>query len=283
MPGTYTRATGEVDWRRSFTDPAGEIWTPFASVRVDAIDASMCNQPGVSNFLHRRMQALRVMPTVGLEYRYPFINVQPWGTTTIEPIVQVIARPNEPHAGKLPNEDAQSMTFDTTNLFSVDKFSGYDREEGGGRANVGVQTTTQFDRGGSVTAVFGQSYQLFGLNSFAVHDVTNTRWTLVWTSQYRTMSPASTIRQQDLHLQHTRAIDEATGSVERFEAEGKANYDRFSVSLCMATMPAARIRIPHSPRRHSRHYQHQAGVKLGADRSCPLGSILNKSTNTPSA
>src|SRR6202021_1028020 len=104
----------------------------------------------------------------------PLTNGPPVGTTTIEPIVQGIARPNEPLAGKLPNEDAQSMTFDTTNLFAVDKFSGYDREEGGGRANVGVQTTTQFDRGGSVTTVFGQSYQLFGLNSFAVHDVTNT-------------------------------------------------------------------------------------------------------------
>ena len=94
MPGTYTRATGEVDWRRSFTDSAGEIWTPFASVRADAIDASVANQPGVSNFLPTgESQALRVMPTVGLEYRYPFINVQPWGTTTIEPIAQVIIRP----------------------------------------------------------------------------------------------------------------------------------------------------------------------------------------------
>jgi len=41
------------------------------------------------------------------------------------------------------------MAFDTSNLFNVDKFSGYDRVEGGGRANVGVQSTTQFDRGGA--------------------------------------------------------------------------------------------------------------------------------------
>ena len=116
MPGTYTRATGEATWRRSFTDSAGEIWTPFASVRADAINASISNQPGVSSFLPvGDTEALRVMPTVGLEYRYPFINVQPWGTTTIEPIAQVIIRPNEPYAGKLPNEDAQSMTFDTSN------------------------------------------------------------------------------------------------------------------------------------------------------------------------
>src|SRR6202040_44511 len=136
---------------------------------------SISNQPGVSSFLPTGdTQALRVMPTIGLEYRYPFINVQPWGTTTVEPIAQVIIRPNEPYAGKLPNEDAQSMTFDTSNLFSVDKFSGYDRVEGGGRANVGVQATTQFDRGGTVKVLFGQSYQLFGLNSFANQDMTNT-------------------------------------------------------------------------------------------------------------
>ncbi len=83
IPGTYTRLSAEGQWRRSFTDPAGQIWTPFAKVRVDAIDASISNQPGVSNFLPvGDTQAVRVMPTVGLEYRYPFINVQPWGTTT---------------------------------------------------------------------------------------------------------------------------------------------------------------------------------------------------------
>src|SRR3979411_490813 len=86
MPGTYTRLTGEVQWRKSFTDPFGQIWTPFAILRTDAIDAEISNQPGVSNFLPvGDTQALRVMPTIGLEYRYPFINVQPWGTTKIEP------------------------------------------------------------------------------------------------------------------------------------------------------------------------------------------------------
>ena len=137
------------------------------------------------------------MPTVGLEYRYPFINVQPWGSTTIEPIAQVIIRPNETYAGKLPNEDAQSMVFDASNLFSVDKFSGYDRVEGGGRANVGVQATTQFDRGGSINVLFGQSYQLFGLNSFAVADVTNTGLASGLQTPAPTMSAASTIRRTE--------------------------------------------------------------------------------------
>ena len=43
------------------------------------------------------------MPTIGLEYRYPFISVQSWGTQTIEPIAQVIVRPDEPNIGRFPN------------------------------------------------------------------------------------------------------------------------------------------------------------------------------------
>src|SRR5690349_11020348 len=44
FPGTYTRLTAEAQWRKSFTDPIGEIWTPFASMRVDAINSEVSNQ-----------------------------------------------------------------------------------------------------------------------------------------------------------------------------------------------------------------------------------------------
>ncbi len=233
IPGTYTRLSAEAQWRRSFTDSAGQIWTPFAILRADAIDASISNQPGVSNFLPvGDTQAVRVMPTVGLEYRYPFINVQPWGSTTIEPIAQIIVRPNETYAGKLPNEDAQSMVFDASNLFSVDKFSGYDRVEGGGRANVGVQATTQFDRGGSINVLFGQSYQLFGLNSFAVRDVTNTgvdSGLQNTRSDYVARVNYSPNRTYSFSVRSR--MDSDTLNINRFEAEGRASFDRWSVSL----------------------------------------------------
>ena len=233
IPGTYTRLSGEAQWRRSFTDSIGEIWTPFAILRADAIDADIASQPGVGGFLPTgNTTAMRVMPTLGLEYRYPFIDVQPWGTTTVAPIAQVILRPDEPYAGKLPNEDAQSMIFDASNLFSVDKFSGYDRVEGGGRANVGVEATTQFDRGGSVNVLVRQSYQLFGQNSFAVTDATNTGLNsglATPASDYVARINYSPNRSYTLS---TRArFDEATLNVQRFETEARASFDRWSVSL----------------------------------------------------
>jgi LPS-assembly protein len=95
-----------------------------------------------------------------------------------------------------------------------------------------VQATTQFDRGGSINVLFGQSYQLFGLNSFAVADVTNTgvdsglqntRSDYVARVNY---SPNRT------YTFSTRArLEEGTLNVQRFEAEGRASFDRWSVSL----------------------------------------------------
>ncbi|MGA8888459.1 MAG: LPS assembly protein LptD, partial [Pseudolabrys sp.] len=109
VPGTYSRFSAEMTWRRSITDSFGQVFTPFASVRADAGAMDIKNDPAVANFIPTGDSDLvRAMPTVGLEYRYPFINVQSWGTQTIEPIAQVIVRPNEQQIGRWPTEDAQS-------------------------------------------------------------------------------------------------------------------------------------------------------------------------------
>jgi LPS-assembly protein len=233
VPGDYTRMSAEAQWRRSFTDPIGQIFTPFASLRGDLINASVANDPNLNGYIAPgTYQEARLMPTIGLEYRYPFINVQPWGTTTIEPIAQIILRPNEQKAGQLPNEDAQSLTFDDTNLFSVNKFSGWDRVEGGGRANVGVQATTQFDRGGSINMLFGQSYQLYGLNSYAVQSLTNTGLDSGLDKPASDYVGRVAYSPNKVFTLTTRfRLDEATMDVKRFEAEGRANFDRWSVSL----------------------------------------------------
>lgn len=278
IPGTYTRFTGEAQWRRSFTDDLGQIWTPFAKLRVDAIDASISNQPGVSNYLPTGdTQALRVMPTVGLEYRYPFINAQPWGSTIIEPIAQVIIRPNESYAGRLPNEDAQSLNFDTSNLFSVDKFSGYDRVEGGGRANVGVQATTQFDRGGSVKVLFGQSYQLFGMNSFAVQDMTNTGLDSGLAKARSDYVASVSYAPNRTYSFSTRArIDEGTGNISRFEAEGRASFDRWSASLMYGNY-APQIDLGYLTRREG--LLATGSVKLASNWVATGGARWNLQTN----
>ena len=94
------------------------MFTPFAALRGDVAALDVENQPGVVQLhRHRRQRSGARHADVGVEYRYPFIDVESWGTQTIEPIAQLILRPNETQIGKLPNEDAQSVVFNDTNLF----------------------------------------------------------------------------------------------------------------------------------------------------------------------
>jgi LPS-assembly protein len=233
VPGVYSRLSTEASWRRTVVDSYGQVFTPFASARVDLANVEVQNDPGVSNFMKTGdTDVARVMPTVGLEYRYPFINVQSWGTQTIEPIAQIIARPNETGIGKLPNEDSQSLIFDVSNLFRVDKYAGYDRVEGGGRLNAGINYTAQFNRGGFVNVMVGQSYSLFGQNSFAVGGPTNTgiqsgldtaRSDYVARVAYQ---PNSTFT-----LTSRFRMNEADFTLSRSEFEATANFDRWTTSL----------------------------------------------------
>jgi LPS-assembly protein len=233
VPGTYSRFSAEMTWRRSITDGFGQVFTPFASVRADAGAMDIKNDPAVANFIPTGDSDLvRAMPTVGLEYRYPFINVQSWGTQTIEPIAQVIVRPNEQQIGRWPTEDAQSLVYDDSNLFRVDKFSGWDRVEGGGRANYGLQYTAQFNRAGSINALFGQSYSLFGQNSFAFGGTTNTGLDSGLDTTRSDYVARLSYQPNNIYMFTSRfRFDNDTFNPQRIELEARANFDRWSGSL----------------------------------------------------
>jgi LPS-assembly protein len=233
IPGEYDRASGEVDWRRTLMTNNGMQFTPFLHLRGDFASVDVDNQPGVANYIATGESELaRVMPTAGLEYRYPFIDVEPWGTQTIEPIAQLILRPNEADIGKFPNEDAQSLVFDDSNLFKIDKFSGWDRAEGGGRVNAGLQYTAQLNQAGSVNFLFGQSYQIFGENSFSAGDITNTG---LGSGLDKTVSDyVGRLTYQPnsvLSFSARGRLDSQSLAVERFELETRANFDRWTIQF----------------------------------------------------
>jgi LPS-assembly protein len=233
VPGTYTRFSAETQWRRRITDQFGQVFTPFASVRFDAGAMQIKNQPGVANYIQTGDDNLvRAMPTVGLEYRYPFINIQSWGTQTVEPIAQVIIRPNEQQIGRWPTEDAQSLVFDDSNLFRVDKFSGWDRVEGGSRANYGLQYTAQINQGGFINALFGQSYNLFGQNSFALGGTTNTGLDSGLDTTKSDYVARLSYQPNSTYAFTSRfRFNNDTFGVQRTELEGRVNFDRWSGAL----------------------------------------------------
>ena len=233
IPGNYTRFSAETDWRSTFVTQNGQMITPFFGLRGDIAQLQVYDQPGVANYINPGSSELaRVMPVAGVEYRYPFVDVQPWGTQTVEPIAQLVLRPNESSIGKFPNEDAQSLVFDDSNLFQVDKFSGWDRVEGGGRLNAGIQYTAQVNRAGSLNMLFGQSYQLFGVNSFAVGDITNTGLESGLNTTKSDYVARVTYQPNSVYSFTARGrFDEATFAVRRVELESRASFERWTLQV----------------------------------------------------
>ncbi len=160
------RIVTEVNWRRRLTDPIGITYTPFAQLRGDLYQINDYVDPQSPNGINNTSVA-RGLAAAGVTVAYPWVTNNTGGSHVIEPIGQIIARQAYIEQDNLPNNDAQSLVFDDTNLFELTKFSGYDRIETGTRANVGMQYTFQSNNGGYARVLAGESYHLAGLNPYA--------------------------------------------------------------------------------------------------------------------
>ncbi len=167
-----TRVVTELTWRRKLIDSIGITYTPFANLRGDVTQFHNYRDPQADPLspnatILEDETSVHGVAAGGITVSYPWVASTAYAAHTIEPIGQVIARTQNVPKRSAPNEDAQSLVFDDTNLFDIDKFSGYDRYETGTRANVGVQYTFQMNTGGYARLLAGQSFQLSGDNPFA--------------------------------------------------------------------------------------------------------------------
>jgi LPS-assembly protein len=155
--------TGYADWARRFVSDGGVLLTPFANIRSDFFYSN--NVPDASE---EQDANFYVAPTAGVDVRMPFVNTVGSLQSVLTPVAQIIASPDEPDQRDNGNEDAITINFDTTNLFLSDRFTGYDRWEGGVRANTGLIYTLMGPEGGFLRASFGESFHIAGENSFLV-------------------------------------------------------------------------------------------------------------------
>jgi LPS-assembly protein len=267
IAGDYTRATGQLSWQRSYIDPIGEVWKPFLFGRLDG-EATELNETGsityasaigVSTVANSSQAAFfsgssqgafaRYMAGAGLEYRFPFVSTSSWGTQTITPIAQFIARPSEVIPRIQPDEDSQSLVFDETNLFAWDKFSGYDRVEGGTRLNYGLQYTADFANGGHANFIGGESIQVAGQNSYTLYDPANVGLESGLDKKFsnfvfgETLQPTS----NPITLMSKQQFDSSTLQLERFDGIVKANYAGVTGSVdyaLYAAQPALGLEYP---------------------------------------
>ena len=120
----------------------------------------------------------RAVPQLAIEWRYPLVAQLGSIRQLVEPIVQGVISPYGGNPEEIPNEDSRDLEFDHTNLFSTNRFTGFDRVESGRRVNYGVRLGFFGPDGGRATALFGQSARakddtLFGNGSGLEHQLSD--------------------------------------------------------------------------------------------------------------
>ncbi len=160
LSGYDDRATGEADWLSTFTLGNGIRIAPFADVRGDVYGVSNMTVPA------RTQTITQGLATAGATVSWPFIRQSGATTIVIEPIAQLALSPNVKANPDIPNEDDVVFEYDETNLFSPEKFNGFDLYEGGQRLNIGAQASVQWGAGLNANLLVGRTFRAESTNVF---------------------------------------------------------------------------------------------------------------------
>ena len=156
--GTDSRRLSlEAGWRLPHVDSSGAIFELSSSLRGDLYHVNGLDRDEPQG----RFSGItgRLVPRAALEGRFPVSRQQGTISQVIEPVVQFVVSPFGGNPNDVPNEDSRDFEFDDTNLFTANRFVGFDRVEGGPRVNYGVKWGVFGGTHGSTTLVIGQSYR----------------------------------------------------------------------------------------------------------------------------
>jgi LPS-assembly protein len=155
---TMARAVSYAQWDRSFLTGLGQRLTLTGLLRGDlySVDnATLADDPryaGTDGF-HGR-----IIPLVAADLQWPFAGALGRGLQVITPRVQLVG--SWPSANNsIPNEDSRAIDLEESNLFALNRFSGYDRFEDGARVTYGLDWLWTLPTL-TVNGQIGQSYRL---------------------------------------------------------------------------------------------------------------------------
>lgn len=221
-----THAVTRLRWRREMTSAAGVLFTPFGEVRSDLYISE--NVPGSSS----QEAETHFLPSAGFDLRWPLLADHGVAQGVMTPVFQIIAAPSEPGTANRGNEDAITLNFDSTSLFLSDRFSGFDRYEGGVRANAGLTYTLMGENGGFIRASLGESFHIAGDNSFTAGSG------LEGTSSDLVGALALQLN-ESVTLGYQARVEEDLSRINLHEASLGLTFDRISGSLSYADIAAA--------------------------------------------
>lgn len=165
---TERRLSLGTEYDEPFTILWGQAFNFVAGVRADGYHVT--SEPLVTNGPFYNGVTGRVFPQVGLEWRYPWALQSGSSTWVIEPKAAIYAAPIGGNPARIPNIDSVAVDFNDQDLFTRDRFVGYDQVDGGQRVDYGLHVSWK-GTGGVVDGLVGQSNRFQQSSPFAVDGI----------------------------------------------------------------------------------------------------------------
>ncbi len=110
-----------------------------------------------------KTDVFRILPEIGFKLHYPLINYD--NDSILEPIVHILLSKDNVKNNKIKNNDSKEVELTSSNLFEENKYSGFDRTEGGLRSNYGFKYTKNY-KDSSIYSSFGRTFHMEEQDSF---------------------------------------------------------------------------------------------------------------------
>jgi LPS-assembly protein len=152
------RAFAGVRWDLRRLTSLGQEVTFTAMVRGDVYHSDENLLTAIPGYRGKSGWEGRGIAAAAVDMRWPFVGEFMGGTQTLTPRVQLVATPQIKNLD-IPNEDSRAFDLEDSNLFAINRFSGYDRFEDGARITYGAEWN--YSRPGfNINSIVGQSYRL---------------------------------------------------------------------------------------------------------------------------
>lgn len=142
------RGSVGLNWQRSEILPGGLVGAVETQLTTDFY---RINQDSRYDDL-----VARADPVIAAELRWPLARHSGGVTHIIEPVAQIVWSPERGREDDVPNEDSRLIEFDEGNLYSLNRFAGWDARESGLRANLGIGWTRIDPAGWSIGLTAGR-------------------------------------------------------------------------------------------------------------------------------
>ena len=152
------RAFASARWDLRRLTAWGQELTLTAFARGDAYHTEDSAETAVPIYRGEDGWHFRGIGALAADLRWPLIGEVLRGVQRLTPRVQLVLTPPTPNLS-IPNEDARAVDLEDSNLFALNRFSGYDRWEDGSRLTYGLDYALDLPNF-SVTTTVGQSYRL---------------------------------------------------------------------------------------------------------------------------